>query len=251
VEDKHSTWLQFTGRLELLVKFFSFGRCIYTYTCDVCKRSLRITLQLNALLHTPWVYALSLCHHHIHWYSPIHTTLTLQTFPLRIFTVNTIFCTCFWFQGHFTCLGKLFTWLICSLYLHYFHRGSRMIDSQLTAISHGMDYVCKSQDWWKSFGSHWMDKSSSYSLGFYGNMWKKYFILHRIFCCVCKQGSYTLIGNVLHKQLQCYTRKVALQTHIWKCGHRQDIEQFPHRNHNQVRVNFVMGHRCPLQHSSR
>jgi hypothetical protein len=64
--------------LVLLVRFFSFVRCTYTYTCDVCKKTLR-TLQLNALLHTPWVYAIALCHHHMYWCSPIHTTLTLQT----------------------------------------------------------------------------------------------------------------------------------------------------------------------------
>jgi hypothetical protein len=50
--------LQSMGRLGLLVRFSSFVRCIYTYTCAVCNKALRITLQLNALLHTARVYPL-------------------------------------------------------------------------------------------------------------------------------------------------------------------------------------------------
>jgi hypothetical protein len=127
--------------LSCLWVFFSFQRRTYTYTCDVCKKTLRITWQLNALLHTPWVYAPSLCRHDIHLCSPVHTTLNLQTFPSEIFDVST-FCTCFLLQGHFNCLGKLIIWLTCSIYLHCSHCGSRMIDSQLTASFHEMNYVC-------------------------------------------------------------------------------------------------------------
>jgi hypothetical protein len=53
VEDRQSM-----AKLWLLVRFFLFVRCTYTYTCEVCKKALRITLQLKALLHTPQVYAL-------------------------------------------------------------------------------------------------------------------------------------------------------------------------------------------------
>jgi hypothetical protein len=114
VEDKHSTWLQSTVACE----FFSFVRCTYTYTCDVCNKTLR-TLQLNALLHTPWVSGLALCHHHTHWCSPIHPTLTLQTFPLQIFVVSTILYTCFLLQGHFNCLGKTKTFTFTTHPLQY------------------------------------------------------------------------------------------------------------------------------------
>ena len=81
--------------LGLLVRFFLFVRCTYTYTCEVCNKALRISLQLKALLHTPWVYALYLSQH-THWCILIHTILTLQTFPLQIWT-------CFLLQIHFNC----------------------------------------------------------------------------------------------------------------------------------------------------
>jgi len=34
-------------------KFITSVRRTYTYTCDVCKKTLRISKQPNALLHTP------------------------------------------------------------------------------------------------------------------------------------------------------------------------------------------------------
>jgi hypothetical protein len=51
---------QSMGSLGLLVRFFLFVRCTYTYTCGFCNETMGISLQLMAPLHTPKVYALSL-----------------------------------------------------------------------------------------------------------------------------------------------------------------------------------------------
>jgi hypothetical protein len=46
-------------------KFFNFLRSTYAHTCDTCNKSLRISLQLNDLLHTPHVHGHSLQHMHL------------------------------------------------------------------------------------------------------------------------------------------------------------------------------------------
>ena len=59
---------------------------IHTHTCDVCKKSLRISLQLNDHLHTPQV-----CGHppqHVYCCVLINTAITLQTTAVQTFTLT-------------------------------------------------------------------------------------------------------------------------------------------------------------------
>jgi len=75
-------------------KFFTSVRCIHTHTCDVCKKSWKISVQLNDPLHTPQV-----CGHppqHVYWCVLINTagilrTIALQTFTLMHSTSNMLF----------------------------------------------------------------------------------------------------------------------------------------------------------------
>jgi len=99
------------GRLWLLVRFFLFVRCTYTYTCAACNVALRISFQLKTLLHTAQGYALclSIC-------ILIHTTLTLHTFPLQIFVESTIIVHAFCFI--YTLTVKVNVMISVSLYLH-------------------------------------------------------------------------------------------------------------------------------------
>jgi len=89
------------GKLGLLVRFFLFVRCTYTYTCEVCNKVLGISMQTNAPVTPPHVYALS--SQNTHLLILIHTTLRLQ-----ILAISKIIWTCFFLQGHF-CLGKWVT----------------------------------------------------------------------------------------------------------------------------------------------
>jgi energy-coupling factor transporter transmembrane protein EcfT len=95
-------WWQSIRSWGLLVRFLLFVRWTYTYTCAVCNMALGISFQPNALLHTAWVYALSLSQH-THWCFQIYITLILHKFPLQIFTDSTIIWTCSLLQGHFNC----------------------------------------------------------------------------------------------------------------------------------------------------
>ena len=98
-------WQQYYGRHKLNVGIYQNGThlvatgntlfpatnslpvlCRYTYTCDVCNKTLRISLKLKVSLHTPQKYG------HFSqdmlWWIPINTTLTLQTHASRIFNIK-------------------------------------------------------------------------------------------------------------------------------------------------------------------
>jgi hypothetical protein len=72
-------------------KFITFVRRTYTYTCDVCTKTLRISKEPNALLHTPQVHchslSLSLTLPFALRHSDTHIH-SLQIFPLQIFTLQ-------------------------------------------------------------------------------------------------------------------------------------------------------------------
>ena len=58
---------------------------IHIHTCGVCSKSLRISLQLNDLLHTPQVHGHP--SYHMYWFILIYTPLILQTFALQTLAI--------------------------------------------------------------------------------------------------------------------------------------------------------------------
>jgi hypothetical protein len=70
-------------------KFITFVRLTFTYTCDVCEKTLRKSKQPSALLHTPQVHChcLQLSPAYVLTHSDTHVH-PLQILALQIFTVK-------------------------------------------------------------------------------------------------------------------------------------------------------------------
>jgi len=151
----------------------------HTHTCDVCKKSLRISLQLNDHLHTPQV-----CGHppqHVYWCVLINTALILQTIALQTFTLmhsnsNTLSAS----RTTFSLCNKLFfLWInIIALVLLQI----LFMDFHLTDNFHACCYARKVQD---NCTSLWL-ASNGWDLLLMKIFWEStclYFtVQHRIFC---------------------------------------------------------------------
>jgi hypothetical protein len=134
-------------------KYITFVRCTFTYTCEVCNKLLRISMQLNDLLHTPQEHGnylrLSPAYALMHSDTYSHG---LQIFALKIFTVKhnymcTLLFTCTYncFIQRVICTDGPYT---CTMYL------------QITDSFHGMNDVHKEQDRCTTFGWNPMGETS-------------------------------------------------------------------------------------------
>jgi hypothetical protein len=124
-------------------KSITFLRCTYTYTCDVCNKALRISMQPKGLLHTPQVHGHYL--QNTHWGILTHTALLFR-YLLKIFT-----------EKHNHLCTDLFTYIEKCLF-----NGSYTctIYFQLTDSFHGK-HVHKEQKRCTTFGWNTMGETSS------------------------------------------------------------------------------------------
>ena len=135
-------------------KFITFVRCTFTYTCEVCNKSLQISMQRNDLLHTPQVHGtnIRLSPAYALMHSDTHVQ-PLQIFALKIFTVKQNYLCTLLFTFTHNCFVQ---WVMrpdrpytCTIYL------------QLTESFHGIHDVHKQQDRCSTFGWNPMDEISS------------------------------------------------------------------------------------------
>jgi hypothetical protein len=181
---------------------------VHTHTCDVCSKSLRISLQLNDLLHTPQVHGHS--SQHTHRFILINIALILQTF-----TIKQKFCTCFLL--HQRLLFHFYRQMDC--YVDHIIRwasvltlcccGFCFMDFFTLHSFHQKDYICKVQDRCTLFwvvSNVWYFELFVKFFWIYVNMYCT--VQHRI-CCSSMECKYMLANNLLQKALSCEVREVA------------------------------------------